>query len=164
MFPGMCAFVVHIDQKPHQVWKNHLHQTLLADGISDLRVLQECLAIAQDRGMVGNISSWSWPTTVDGPLDVLTSVIFSMWGSILDTFFQATKSVISYAPVLAIRQFEGKAIHPSLRRISLTRIRVWLTGASSLLNQIMLTWKDPHKMRLGQIVGGCTPEYTIWRR
>ena len=67
---------------------------------------------------------------MDGPLDVLTSVVFSMWGSILDTFFQATKNVISYAPVLAIRQFEGKAIHLSHCRISLTGIRVWLIGAS----------------------------------
>ena len=29
---------------------------------------------------------------------------------------------------------------------------------------MMQAWKDPYRMRLGQIVGGCTPEYTVWRR
>ena len=27
---------------------------------------------------------------------------------------------------------------------------------------MMQAWKDPHRMRLGKIVGGCTPEYTVW--
>ena len=29
---------------------------------------------------------------------------------------------------------------------------------------MMQAWKNPHRMRLGQIVGGCTLEYTVWRR
>ena len=29
---------------------------------------------------------------------------------------------------------------------------------------MLQTWKDPHRMRLGQIVEGCTPEYTVLRR
>ena len=32
-----------------------------------------------------------------------------------------------------------------------------------MLNQIMQAWKNPHKMRLGRLIGGCTPEYTVWR-
>ena len=31
-------------------------------------------------------------------------------------------------------------------------------------SQMMQAWKDPHRMRLGQIVEGCTPKYTVWRR
>ena len=27
----------------------------------------------------------------------------------------------------------------------------------------MQAWKDPHKIRLGQLIGGYTPEYTVWR-
>ena len=27
----------------------------------------------------------------------------------------------------------------------------------------MQAWKDPHRTRLGQLIGGCTPEYTVWR-
>ena len=27
----------------------------------------------------------------------------------------------------------------------------------------MQAWKDPHRTRLGQLIGGCTPEYTIWQ-
>ena len=28
----------------------------------------------------------------------------------------------------------------------------------------MQAWKDPHRTRLGQLIGGCTPKYTVWRR
>ena len=27
----------------------------------------------------------------------------------------------------------------------------------------MQAWKDPHRTRLGQLIRGCTPEYTVWR-
>ena len=27
----------------------------------------------------------------------------------------------------------------------------------------MQAWKDPHRTRLGQLIKGCTPEYTVWR-
>ena len=27
----------------------------------------------------------------------------------------------------------------------------------------MQAWKDPHRTRLGQLIGGCTSEYTDWR-
>ena len=33
-----------------------------------------------------------------------------------------------------------------------------------MLIQIMQAWKDPHKTRLGQLIGGSTPKYTVWRR
>ena len=36
-------------------------------------------------------------------------------------------------------------------------------GQAQLLNQMMQVWKDTHRMRLGQIVEGCTSKYTIWR-
>ena len=36
-------------------------------------------------------------------------------------------------------------------------------GQAQLLNQMMRAWKDLYRMRLGQIVRGCTPEYTVWR-
>ena len=29
---------------------------------------------------------------------------------------------------------------------------------------MLQSWKEPHRMRLGQLVEGCTPEYTVWRR
>ena len=32
-----------------------------------------------------------------------------------------------------------------------------------MLSQIMQAWKDPHRARLGQLIGGCTLEYTVWR-
>ena len=35
---------------------------------------------------------------------------------------------------------------------------------TQVLSQVMQVWKDPHRIRLSQLVGGCTPEYTIWRR
>ena len=33
-----------------------------------------------------------------------------------------------------------------------------------MLSQIMQAWKDPYRTRLGQLVGGCTAEYIVWRR
>ena len=32
-----------------------------------------------------------------------------------------------------------------------------------MLSQIMQAWKDPHGARLGQLIGGCTSKYIIWR-
>ena len=32
-----------------------------------------------------------------------------------------------------------------------------------MLSQIMQAWKDPHRTRLGQLIGGCTSKYTVWR-
>ena len=29
---------------------------------------------------------------------------------------------------------------------------------------MMQAWKDPHRTSLGQLIGGCTLEYTVWRR
>ena len=33
-----------------------------------------------------------------------------------------------------------------------------------MFSQVMQAWKDPQRTRLSQLVGGCTPEYTGWRR
>ena len=35
--------------------------------------------------------------------------------------------------------------------------------SAQLLNQIMQAWKDPHRTRLGQLIGGCTPKYIVWK-
>ena len=72
--------------------------------------------------------------------------------------------MISYAPILAIRQFEAKQFIPATARLVSLEFEYGQSGQAQLLNQMMLTWKDPHRMRLGQIVRGCTPEYTVWRR
>ena len=34
---------------------------------------------------------------------------------------------------------------------------------AQLLSQIMQAWKDPHRTRLGQLIGGYTLEYTVLR-
>ena len=79
--------------------------------------------------MVGIISSGSRPTTVDGFLDVSTSVTFPIWGSILDTSLQTMKSdqLYSYPCHKTIR---GKAVYPNRCRISLVGTRVWPTKTS----------------------------------
>ena len=113
--------------------------------------------------MVGNISLGSRPTAVDGSLDVLTSITFLIGGSILDTSIWTIESD-QHAPVLVLRQFEAKQFIPTTVGLASLEFEYGQPGQAPLLNQMMLTWKDLHRMRLGQIVGGCTPKYTIWRR
>ena len=72
--------------------------------------------------------------------------------------------MISYTSVLAIRQFEAKQFIPATAGLASLEFEYGQPEQAQLLNQMILTWKDPHRMRLGQIVGGCTSEYTIWRR
>ena len=72
--------------------------------------------------------------------------------------------MISYAPILAIRQFETKQFIPTTIRLTLLELTYGQPGQVQLLSQMMQAWKDLHRMRLGQIVGGCTLEYTVWSR
>ena len=72
--------------------------------------------------------------------------------------------MISYASALSIRQFEAKQFIPATTDLALLELEYGQPGQAQLLNQMLQTWKDPHKMRLGQIVEGCTLEYTVWRR
>ena len=72
--------------------------------------------------------------------------------------------MISYAHILAIRQFREKQFIPTTTELASLELMYGQPRQAQLLNQIMQAWKDPHRIRLGQIVGGCTPKYTIWRR
>ena len=65
--------------------------------------------------------------------------------------------MISYTPILAIRQFKAKQFIPATTELALLELEYGQPGQAQLLSQMMLTLKDPHKMRLGQIVGECTP-------
>ena len=71
--------------------------------------------------------------------------------------------VISYAPILAIRQFRAKKFIPTTVGLASLELMYGQPGQAQLLNQMMQAWKDLHRMRLGQIVEGCTSKYTIWR-
>ena len=37
------------------------------------------------------------------------------------------------------------------------------SGEAQLLTQMMQSWKEPYRTRLGQLVRGCTLEYTVWK-
>ena len=92
MFFGVCTFIVHMDQEPYQVWRNHRHKILFTKGILDFWVLQEYLTTTQHGGMVGIITlGFEW-TAMDGFMDVSTPTAFSMWESILDTPFRTIES------------------------------------------------------------------------
>ena len=72
--------------------------------------------------------------------------------------------MISYAPLLALRQFETKQFILDATGLASLEITYGKPEEAQLLSQIMKAWKDPHGTRLGQLIGGCTPKYTIWRR
>ena len=76
---------------------------------------------------------------------------FGLWG------------VISYAFILAIRQFKAKQFILATVGLALLELMYGQPGQARLLNQMMQAWKDSHRMRLGQIVEGCTSKYTVWR-
>ena len=72
--------------------------------------------------------------------------------------------VISYASALAIRQYEAKQFIPVTTDLASLELEYGQPGQAQLLSQMIQSWKEPHRMRLGQLIGGCTPEYTVWRR
>ena len=71
--------------------------------------------------------------------------------------------MISYAPLLVLRQFRPKQFIPATARLTSLEITYGKPEEAQLLSQIMQVWKDPHKMRLGKLIEGCTLEYTVWR-
>ena len=72
--------------------------------------------------------------------------------------------MISYAPALAIRQYEAKQFITATADLASLELEYGQPGQAQLLSQMLQTWKEPHIIRLGQLVEGCTPEYTVWRR
>ena len=72
--------------------------------------------------------------------------------------------MISYAPLLALRQFGAKQFVPVTGGLVSSEITYDQSEKTRVLSQVMQTWKEPHRIRLRQLVGGCTPKYTVWRR
>ena len=72
--------------------------------------------------------------------------------------------MISYAPLLTLRQFRAKQFISATAGLVSLKITYGKPQKAQLLSQIMQVWKDPHRTRLGQLIKRCTPEYTIWRR
>ena len=71
--------------------------------------------------------------------------------------------MISYAPLLALRQLEAKQFIPATVGLASLEITYEKPEGIHLLSQIMRAWKDPQKTRLDQLVRRCTPKYTVWR-
>ena len=69
--------------------------------------------------------------------------------------------MISYATFLALRQFGAKQFIPAIARLALLEITYGKSKEAQMLSQIMQAWKDPYRARLGQLIGGCTPEYIV---
>ena len=72
--------------------------------------------------------------------------------------------MISYAPILAIRQFGTKQFILAAVELASLELMYGQPRQAELLNQMMQAWKNLHMMRLDQIVGGYTSKYTVWRR
>ena len=114
--------------------------------------------------MVGFIFPRSKSITVDGSMDVSTPSTIPIWELILGTLFRTLEGMISYAPLLALRQFRAKQFIPATNGLASLEITYDQSKKIQVLSQIMQAWKDPHRTRLGQLIEGCTSEYTIWRR
>ena len=69
--------------------------------------------------------------------------------------------MISYTPILTIRQFGAKQFIPAIVGLTSLELMYGKSGQAQLLNQMMQAWKNPHRMRLGQIVREYTPKYTV---
>ena len=72
--------------------------------------------------------------------------------------------MISYALLLALRQFRAKQFIPATARLASLEITYGQSEEAQMLNQTMQAWKDPQRIRLGQLIGGHTSGYTVWRR
>ena len=69
-----------------------------------------------------------------------------------------TWRMISYAPLLAPRQFGTKQFILAIVGLVSLEITYGKPKEAHLLSQIMQAWKDPHRTRLGQLIGGYTPD------
>ena len=72
--------------------------------------------------------------------------------------------MISYAPLLALRQFGAKQFVLATSGLASSEITYDQSERTRMFSQVMQAWKDLQRTRLSQLVGGCTPEYTVWRR
>ena len=72
--------------------------------------------------------------------------------------------MINYTPLLALRQFGAKQFVLTTGGLASSEITYDQFEKTQMLSQVMQAWKDPQQTRLSQLVEGCTPEYTIWRK
>ena len=84
---------------------------------------------------------------MDGSLDVSTLTIIPMWELTLGTPFR-TLGMISYAPLLALRQFGAKQFVPATGGLVSSEITYDQSKKTQVLSQVMQTWKEPHQTRL----------------
>ena len=85
------------------------------------------------------------------------------YGNLLGVPLFETWGMISYAPLLALRQFRAKQFLPAIARLVSLEITYGKPEKAQLLSQIMQTWENSHRTRLGQLIEGFTPKYTIGR-
>ena len=72
--------------------------------------------------------------------------------------------MISYTPLLALRQFGAKQFVPATGGLGSSEVSYDQSDKIQVLSHVMQAWKEPYRTRLSQLVGGCTPEYIVWRR
>ena len=72
--------------------------------------------------------------------------------------------MISYAPLLALRQFGATQFVPVTSGLASSKITYDQSEKTQMLSEVMQAWKDPQRTRLNQLVRGCTPKYIVWRR
>ena len=72
--------------------------------------------------------------------------------------------MISYAPLLALRQFGAKQFVLATDGLVSLEIAYGQSEKTQVISQVMQEWKDPHRIRLGQLIEGCTLEYIVWKR
>ena len=154
----MCTTTIHMGQKPYHLWRNHLYQILLSRGSSYHWVLPKCLAHTQDRRMMDFIFPKSKSTPMDGPMDVQTPTIIPIWEFALGTHFRTLRDD-QLCSTPCFETIWGKTVCFGYWWVSL--IRNGQSENTQVLSQVMQAWKDPHRTRLGQLIGGCTPEYTV---
>ena len=89
-----------------------------------------------------------WVLSLRDPsrLQWMTSIV-PMWEPILCTPFEPW-GMISYAPLLALRQFGAKKFIPATARLALLEITYVKSEKAKMLSQVIQAWKDPHRARL----------------
>ena len=72
--------------------------------------------------------------------------------------------MISYTLLLALRQFGAKQFVPATGGLGSLEVSYDQSDKIQAFSHVMQAWKEPSRTRLSQLVGGCTPEYIVWRR
>ena len=57
----------------------------------------------------------------------------------------------------------AKQFIPATVKLASLEITYGQSGETQLLAQMMQSWKELYRIKMGQLVGGCTPEYTVWK-